>query len=158
MPRRTRGDLRFLGSGVTHRVLHIRINSHQAWPELVALLGHELQHAFEVAEARDVRCGASFRRHYQRIGWVVTPGHYETARAKKATADIRCELASARRPPISGAHDLRPTDGLVRRAMPVVSEPVGETTDRDPLPAAAPGAAPAALREPPLHAGAEAAR
>jgi hypothetical protein len=75
---------------------------------------------------------ASFRRHYQRIGWVVTPGHYETARAKQATADIRRELTSARRPPMSGAPDLRPTDVLVRREMPFVPEPVGETTDRDP--------------------------
>src|SRR5262249_49621780 len=45
------GSLRFLGKSATHRFLRIQVNRADAPIWRVALLGHELQHAVEVARA-----------------------------------------------------------------------------------------------------------
>lgn len=50
------------------RYLLITIDDGHAPDGLVEMLGHELQHAVEIAAARDVRDEASLARLYQRIG------------------------------------------------------------------------------------------
>lgn len=64
------GYLKFVGSAAGYRYLqaHIRYNtsrSHQ-----IALIGHELFHAVEVADAPSVIDVSSFEREYARIGFI----------------------------------------------------------------------------------------
>ena len=55
---------------------------------LVALLGHELQHAVEVASAPDVMTPAQLATLYRRIGVPMGPGRYDSDAAR--TTGYRC--------------------------------------------------------------------
>jgi hypothetical protein len=85
------------------RYVRIEISRQLAGHELIALIGHELFHAFEIALARGVRDEPALARHYQRIGFRVGPGHqFDTQAARMAERAIRHELGQ-RRPPRAGA-------------------------------------------------------
>jgi hypothetical protein len=59
----------------------------------VALLGHELCHALEVAADLKVRDPASFQKFYQRIGTGWGSCNFETANARATERRVRDELA-----------------------------------------------------------------
>ena len=61
--------------------------------ELTALLGHELQHALEVAEAPEIRDLASFQKAFDRRGWKGAHG-FETAQAREVTKRVAAELGA----------------------------------------------------------------
>ncbi len=61
------------------------------------LLGHELQHAVELADAPGVRDRAGVAALYARIGWSDRPGSFETAGAVDAGNAVRREMFSAPR-------------------------------------------------------------
>jgi hypothetical protein len=66
----TAGITRFAGRSGGHRYLRIVVNEpHGTQGSVVAVLGHELYHALEVAEARWVIDQASYRSLYERIGF-----------------------------------------------------------------------------------------
>ncbi|HSK10270.1 MAG TPA: hypothetical protein VK911_11900 [Vicinamibacterales bacterium] len=63
------------------------------------LLGHELQHAVELADAPDVRDNPSMSRLYERIGWRESPLVYETPEAQEAGRVVQREMWARRSRP-----------------------------------------------------------
>ena len=66
------------------RYLRIYVEMHGAERQLIALIGHELQHAVEVAQAADARTSADLKRVFDRLGvsWGChAAGCYETRAA-----------------------------------------------------------------------------
>jgi len=63
--------------------------------EIASLLGHELEHAAELARAREVRDEQTMRRLFERIGQANGHG-YETARATKVGRIVEREIRSWR--------------------------------------------------------------
>lgn len=61
------------------------------------LLGHELQHAVELAEAPHVRDRVAMSAHYERIGWRDRPNVYETAAALETGHAVRREMVAVAR-------------------------------------------------------------
>src|SRR5689334_20087392 len=92
--RRLAGGLRFLAATPTDRVLLIEIAFGLDRYARIAMLGHELQHAVEVAETPQIRDNEGFRRFYASHGM---PGAaefaYETDAARQVEVAIRTELA-----------------------------------------------------------------
>jgi hypothetical protein len=66
----TKASLAFMTSSAGTRYLQVRIDRWRVPPwEAIAWLGHELQHAMEIAQAPEVHDDASLARLYRRIGW-----------------------------------------------------------------------------------------
>jgi hypothetical protein len=93
--------LAFAAAAAGTRYLHITLDTWRAggW-DAVPLLGHELQHALEVAAAPEVKDIWTFERLYFRIGWRSGTGAYETELARTTGRRIQEELqmAQAARP------------------------------------------------------------
>jgi hypothetical protein len=73
--------------------------------ERVAMLGHELQHAVEVARASEVRDIAGFGALFGRIGWEFRKGRFETDGALRATDRIWSEIYAGH-PSLAGGASL----------------------------------------------------
>jgi hypothetical protein len=88
------GRLVFLTSAGGVRYLHVQITSALGLDDLIAVAGHELQHAVEVAEHRNVRDSAGLAVLYERIG---IPGNvrqrYDTVAARVTGRRVRAELS-----------------------------------------------------------------
>lgn len=85
--------LQFVGSAAGTRYVIVRLDRWRLNPrQLVAALGHELQHALEIAGAPDVWDQAGLVQLYRRIGWEWRPGRYETRAAQAVTALVNGEL------------------------------------------------------------------
>lgn len=67
---REAGYLRFVGSAAGYRYLQAHIRYNMSRSHQIALIGHELFHAVEIADAPSVIDVASFEREYARIGFV----------------------------------------------------------------------------------------
>lgn len=89
------GSLRFLAKSATHRFLRVQLNRADAPLWRVALLGHELQHAVEVAEAGDVGTSEDLRALYHRIGVRTGPDAYDSTAARDAGYTVRNELVAS---------------------------------------------------------------
>lgn len=100
------GSLRFVGMSTTHRFLRIQLNRAGSHEWLVALLGHELQHAIEVVEAPDVRSAADLGGLYRRIGVPIGPDTFDSVAARQAGYTVRHELTM--RPTGLGFAKVRP--------------------------------------------------
>jgi len=74
------------------RFLRIGINAALPWPDVMPLIAHELQHAVEIAERRDVRDDAAVRRLYARIGRKVGQDSFETDAARDVELRVRAEI------------------------------------------------------------------
>ena len=75
------------------RYLRIQISMAGTQNELVALIGHELRHAVEVADAPDVSTESALVDLYKRIGVRSTDEHgYETQAAQTTARVVRKEL------------------------------------------------------------------
>jgi hypothetical protein len=90
------GAMTFVAATATHRIVRITINGRFTWPTMVAVLGHELQHVVEVAEAARVRCSRSMRRHYEEIGIRLADHRYDSEAAQAAGRTVRAELRGGR--------------------------------------------------------------
>jgi hypothetical protein len=89
--RRVGGSISFVGASGGLRYVSIRISSWIARDRQVAMLGHELYHAFEVAQRAEVRDRASMRALYERIG--MRRGRYiDTTAARSFTGVVLDEL------------------------------------------------------------------
>ena len=105
------GRLAFVHTGGGRRLLRIAVNPRLPQHQRAAVLGHELQHAVEVARAASVIDEASFRALYERIGYRVSSGStpicYETDEARDAAEgvlqDVRRSAATRRGAPHSSA-------------------------------------------------------
>ncbi|MBP7570693.1 MAG: hypothetical protein KBA95_11590 [Acidobacteria bacterium] len=81
------------------------------------LLGHELQHAVELADAPAVRDRHAMEAHYQRIGWRDRANVYETAVALDTGHLVRREM-------LDSSKRVRP-DSVVAEVRPSGSQPSG---------------------------------
>jgi hypothetical protein len=106
MPTDIGGLLEFMGRGGTDRYLRVTLSSVHHLNVLVALLGHELQHAAEVADAPDVLTASHFAALYRRIGVPSGPGRYDSTAARAAGQTVQAELRG------------RPTDSRLARHSP----------------------------------------
>ena len=71
------GRLTFVSAVADWRYVHVRVARLPSADVQIALIGHELQHAVEIANAPDVVDLPSLAREYQRIGFLnprLTPG------------------------------------------------------------------------------------
>jgi hypothetical protein len=86
------GKLEFMGLGGTNRYLRITVSSLHHLNTIVSLLGHELQHAVEVAAAPDVTTPTRFATLYRRIGVPTGPDRYDSIAARTAGHNVQAEL------------------------------------------------------------------
>jgi hypothetical protein len=85
----------FLAAGGGLRYLVMRLPLPNSTPVLIALLGHELQHAVEIGRSPRVRDEASLRSFYQEIGLDhAAVGRFETEAAIATTHRVRHEVDS----------------------------------------------------------------
>ena len=68
--KREDGYLKFVGSAAGYRYLQAYVRYNTSRPHQIAIVGHELFHAVEVADAPSVIDVSSFEREYARIGFV----------------------------------------------------------------------------------------
>jgi hypothetical protein len=89
------GRLMFLTAAGGVRYLHAQVASGLRFEELIAIAGHELQHALEVAAHPRVRDAHGMRALYERIGIRSgTPDRYDTAEAQSTGRRVRAEMTS----------------------------------------------------------------
>jgi hypothetical protein len=93
MPPSRGGSLRFLARSATDRFLRICLNRVFHSKTLVALLGHELQHAVEVADADGIDSVADFRELYRRLGETTGSDQFDTLAARQVGYIVRNELS-----------------------------------------------------------------
>ncbi len=75
------------------RYLRIQVSGHPGTNDMIALVGHELRHALEVAESPDVRDETSLIALYERIGHPSTGIHqYDTLAAQATGRQVKAEL------------------------------------------------------------------
>ena len=81
-----------MGRGGANRYLRVTVGSLHHQSVIVALLGHELQHAAEVADAPGVQTAEAFAEFYRRIGVPTGAGRYDSLAAQSAGRIVRAEL------------------------------------------------------------------
>lgn len=77
----------------SYRYVRIQLALRGTPEDSIALLGHELQHAVEVADAIEVHDTDGLQRLYQRIGLRAGPQVYDTIAAQDTGKIVRRELA-----------------------------------------------------------------
>ncbi len=86
----------WVSGGAGPRRLLIKLDHVRRHPDdLTVLLAHELQHAYEVAAAPEVRDMASFQSSFASRGWKHEAG-FETEAARKVAATVAAELSHGR--------------------------------------------------------------
>ena len=92
------GQLTFLGGAGGFRYVQARVGYIGARARQTAIIGHELQHALEVADTPTIVDEPSFHREYRRIGRINRAASsaqvlaYETSAAEAVTEQILKEL------------------------------------------------------------------
>jgi len=94
LPGALEGRLMMLPRAHEARYVRIQIALRGAPEDTIALLGHELQHALEVAEAPSVSDQAGLERLYARIGVSGGAHQYDTVAAQETGRTVRRELAA----------------------------------------------------------------
>lgn len=93
VPRGARGRLILASKLTHHRYVRIQLRSMLGQDEMISVLGHELQHAVEIAQAPEITDDASMRKYYQRAGGGVSDGFgFDTEAARIAGDRIWREL------------------------------------------------------------------
>jgi hypothetical protein len=94
LPKGTLGRLSMMPLKGDFRYLRIQIRADLSRRDAIALIGHELQHAMEIAAATEVRDSSSMIRLYERIGHASAGEHaYDTEAAQDTGRIVRRELA-----------------------------------------------------------------
>ena len=93
MPPGLEGRLVMLPRAHDTRYVRIQIGMPGSSSDAIALLGHELEHATELADAPEVTNMEGFVALYERIGQRSGWHQYETAAAQEAARRVRRELA-----------------------------------------------------------------
>lgn len=94
LPRALDARLLMVPSAQNQRYVRVQIGLHGATEDLIALLGHELQHAVEVADAGQVRNENDLATLYQHIGIRGGMHTYDTVAARDMGRMVRRELRS----------------------------------------------------------------
>jgi hypothetical protein len=79
-----------------HRLMRIKVETRKAGDELMALLGHELQHAIEVLRRPELRSNAAIVSFYQQEGTFSDGTAVETTAAVNAGMAVDAEVRQAR--------------------------------------------------------------
>jgi len=88
-----RGELRLVATSGRTRYVRIRLRIPTTGRQLVSVLGHELQHAMEVAGAPEVRDAATQRAYYLRVGYErLGGGRFETDAALEVGRRVEREV------------------------------------------------------------------
>jgi hypothetical protein len=101
------GRLTFISAVGGYRYVHVRVARLASADVQIALIGHELQHAVEIADAPAVVDSLSLVREYQRIGFLsprITPGvSFDSDAAVEAGNRVLRELTGreSRQPPLT---------------------------------------------------------
>ena len=103
------GRLTFISAVGGYRYVHVRVARLASADVQIALIGHELQHAVEIADAPDVIDALSLVREYQRIGFLsprITPGvSFDSDAAVEAGNRVLREMTGKEiRQPLLGEH------------------------------------------------------
>ncbi len=94
LPRSLAGRLLLLPIASNQRYLRIQVRGDLPRPDLIALIGHELRHALEIAEVPTVRDNSALISLFQRIGRSGADTHsFDTVAAQNAGWRVRQELA-----------------------------------------------------------------
>jgi len=115
--RKVDGSLRFLGKGGGTRFLKVWLRSRRIDDEMVVTLGHELQHALEVAGDPQVVSQATLAAFYARKGQSDKPARFETRAAQQVALRIRAELSRPRRGAEGVAGPTRTTSGRSEKTV-----------------------------------------
>ncbi|MEW5981980.1 MAG: hypothetical protein AB1806_06370 [Acidobacteriota bacterium] len=91
-PLKVPGRLRILSASRTCRFVWITVNESDATSRSIPALGHELQHAVEIAGAPEVICVKSLQRYYERNGYQDYEGVYCTRAAAQVTSRVQYEV------------------------------------------------------------------
>ena len=94
---RLRATTRIIGTVPEARFVLVTIVSMTSETDRIQLIGHELQHVLELAEAPTVRDEAGMVEMYERIGWRESSRAYETAAAVDAGRTVKLEVLAANR-------------------------------------------------------------
>ena len=86
------GHLFFVTSTRTARYLRIELLGRGSRSQIISVLGHELQHAVEIASARWVKDNRAVSTLYRRVGDLST--RYESLDARMTGERVRYELAT----------------------------------------------------------------
>ena len=97
-PGNWRGDIRLLTAAAGLRMLSIRINMTLTLNERIGVLGHELQHVREIAEAPHVGDHKSMRLLFEQIGYGLSPAGngFETRAAQAVERRVLEEITRRR--------------------------------------------------------------
>lgn len=87
-----RSLLSFMAATPGHRFARVSLDFRNLEPSMTGWLGHELQHAVELAEAPDVASQADVERLYRRIGEQSASGGWCTPAAQSARSAVLDEL------------------------------------------------------------------
>jgi hypothetical protein len=98
LPATLSGRLTFVGGEQPWRYLRVEIDCRQSAVRQIAMLGHELQHAIEIANAASVVDQRSVRALYGTIGFAVDSSHrrFESDAARQAGERVRRDLSARR--------------------------------------------------------------
>jgi hypothetical protein len=92
-PMVTVGTTSMLTMAGTTRMLRIVVSARLDPRRRMEVLGHELQHALEIARAEGVTSEATLHALYRRIGYQITTTSYETDEARAVESQVRRELS-----------------------------------------------------------------
>jgi hypothetical protein len=95
LPGALEGRMMMLPRAHEHRYVRIQIALRGDSEDSVAVLGHKLQHAVEIAEAQDVFDQDGVARLYQRIGVRGGEHLYDTVAAQQMGRTVRRELTTS---------------------------------------------------------------
>ena len=116
MKKRLAGTLTWLTATKAHRYVRISINPELNTEMAIATLGHELQHALEVAKAGEIVNAVTLANFYRAHG-ESNPAEFngwDTEAARVAGQDVRRELAAWRAGRVADSiQQLDPNDWLV---------------------------------------------
>ena len=95
LPRNLSGQLMFVGASPPWRYLRVQIDCQQIVVDQIATLGHELQHAVEIADAANVVSPALVKELYTTIGFPVDASgrRYETDAARDTGQRVHRQLS-----------------------------------------------------------------
>jgi hypothetical protein len=94
LPRALAGRLLLLPISTSQRYLRIQVRRDLPPRDLIALIGHELRHAIEIAQEPTVRDNAAMIALFQRIGHSSSDWHtFDTSAAQSIGWRVRQELA-----------------------------------------------------------------
>ena len=95
LPKETMGRITIVPLNGKERYLRVQIRTDLPRREAIALIGHEMRHALEIAEVPDARDAGGLIRLYERIGHSSGGEHsYDTSAARDTGRKILSELAS----------------------------------------------------------------